>query len=124
MPTTGRAADDDRVATGDLDPGAAQDLDGGMGGRRQEPVIAEPQQPGIERMDAVDVLGRIDRVDDRAQPDRRRQRHLDDDPVDGRVGVELAEGRDDRPASVASPSSSTNPASIPTFAQPRRIRSR
>ena len=62
--------------------GAPQDLDRGVGRGRQEPVVAEPEQAGVQRMDAVDVLGRVDRVDDRAQPDRRRQRHLDDDAVD------------------------------------------
>ena len=118
------ATDDDRVAAGDLDPGPAQDLDRGMGRRRQEAVVAEAEQAGVERVDAVDVLGRVDRVDDRAQADRRRERHLDDDAVDRRVGVELADGRRRRGASVASPSSSTKPASMPTLAQPRRIRSR
>ena len=84
----GRAADDDGVRAGDLDPRASQDLDGGVGRRRQEPVVAEAQQAGVERVDAVDVLGRVDRVDDGAQPDRRRERHLDDDAVDAGVGVE------------------------------------
>ena len=81
---------------GDLDPGPAQDLDRGVGRRRQEAVVAEAEQAGVERMDAVDVLGRIDRVDDRAQADRRRERHLDDDAVDRRVVVEVADRRDDR----------------------------
>ena len=61
----GRTADDGRVAARDLDPGAAQDLDRGVRGGRQEPVVAEPQEAGIERVDAVDVLGRVDGVDDR-----------------------------------------------------------
>ena len=87
----GGAADDDGVLAGDLDPGAPEDLDGGVGRRRQEPVVAEAQQAGVERVDAVDVLGRIDRVDDGAQSDRRRERHLDDDAVDSRVVVELAD---------------------------------
>ena len=37
----GRAPDDDRVHARDLDRRAAQDLDRGVGGRRQEPVVAE-----------------------------------------------------------------------------------
>ena len=77
-----RATDDDRVAARDLDPGPPQDLDRGVGRRRQEPVVAEAEEAGVERVDPVDVLGRVDGVDDRAQPDRRRQRHLDDDAVD------------------------------------------
>ena len=68
----GRATDDHGLATLDLDARAAQDLDRGMGRRRQEAVVAEAQQTGVERVDAVDVLGRIDGVDDRAQADRRR----------------------------------------------------
>ena len=105
-------------------PGAAQDLDRGVGRRRQEAVVAEAQEAGVERVDAVDVLGRVDGVDDRAQADRRRQRHLDDDAVDGGVVVELRGAVATTAASVASPSSSTKPASMPTLAQPRRICSR
>ena len=90
----GGPTDDDGVPSGDLDPRAAQDLDRGVRGRRQEPVVAEAQQAGVEGMDPVDVLGRIDGVDDLAQPDRRRERHLDDDAVDRRVGVDLVERRD------------------------------
>ena len=90
-PDDRRPADDDGVATGDLDAGPAEDLDRGMRGGRQEAFIAEAEQAGVERMDAVDVLGRVDRVDDGAQPDRRRQRHLDDDPVDRRVVVQVAD---------------------------------
>ena len=89
----GRPADDDGALALDLDAGPAQDLDRGVGGRRQEAVVAEAQEAGVERVDPVDVLGRIDRVDDRPEPDRRRQRHLDDDPGDGRVGVERARSR-------------------------------
>ena len=124
IPTTGDRPMTTASLPCDLDPGPAQDLDRGVGGRRQEAVVAEAEEAGVERMDAVDVLGRIDRVDDRAQADRRRQRHLDDDAVDRRVVVELADGGGRRGASVASPSSSTKPASMPTLAQPRRIRSR
>ena len=91
-----RATDDHGVATGDLDARPAQDLDRGVGRGRQEPVVAEAQQPGVERVDAVDVLVRIDGVDDGAQADRRRQRHLDDDAIDAGVRVELADRGDDR----------------------------
>ena len=120
----GGAPDDDGVSPCDLDPGPAQDLDRRVRGRRQEAVIAEAQEPGVERVDPVDVLGRVDGVDDRPQPDGRRERHLDDDAIDGRIVVERTDRRRSTVASVASPSSSTKPASMPTFAQPRRIRSR
>ncbi len=91
----GGPADDDRVAALDLDPRPAEDLDRRMGRGGQEAVVAQAEETGVERVDAVDVLGRVDRVDDRAQADRRRERHLDDDAVDGRVVVELADGGDD-----------------------------
>ena len=81
-------------------PGPAEDLDRGVRGRGQEAVVAETQEPGVERVDAVDVLGRVDGVDDGPQPDRRRERHLDDDPVDDRVVVEGADrGRHPAPRS-------------------------
>ncbi len=95
-PDDGRAADHERVLAGDLDAGAPQDLDRRVGRRREEAVIAEAEEPRVEWMDPVDVLGRIDRVDDAPQTDRRRQRHLDDDPVDGRVGIEGRDGIDHR----------------------------
>ena len=95
MPTTVERPMTTASRPGDLDPGSAQDLDRRMRGRRQEAVIAQAQQAGVERVDAVDVLGRIDGVDDRAQPDRRRERHLDDQAVDRRVGVDGPDRRDD-----------------------------
>ncbi len=86
-----RTPDDDRRAALDLDPGPSQDLDGGMGRGGEEAVVAEPQQTGVERMDPVDVLCRIDRIDHGAEPDRGRERHLHDDAIDGRVLVERAD---------------------------------
>ena len=94
-PDDGRPADDDGVAPLDLDPRSAQDLDRGVGRGRQEAVVAEAKQPGVERMDPVDVLGRVDRVDDRSKPDGAREWHLDDDAVDGRVVVQVANRRRD-----------------------------
>ena len=49
-------------------------------------------------MDAVDVLGRIDRVGHRPRAGCRRQRHLDDDPADQRIVVELDDRRRRRAA--------------------------
>ena len=65
MPTTAERPMTTASAPGDLDPGSAQDLDRGVRGRRQEAVVAEAQQAGVERVDPVDVLGRVDGVDDR-----------------------------------------------------------
>ena len=95
QPDDSRSPDDDRVLALDLDPGAAQDLDRGMRRRRQEAVVPKAQQPRVEWMDPVDVLGGIDRVDDRTQADGRWQRHLDDDSVDTGVPVQGPDLLDD-----------------------------
>ena len=116
-------ADHDRVTAGDLDPGPPQDLDRGVRCRRQEPVVTQAEETRVQRMDPIDVLRRIDGVDDGAHPDRRRQRHLDDDAIHLGSAFSSRTAAVTR-ASVASPSSSTKPASMPTLAQPRRIRSR
>src|ERR1035437_7439273 len=83
-----RPADNDHALAGDIDARALEDLDRGLSRCRKEAVVAERQQAGVAWMDAVDVLGRVYRVDHCAQWDVGRQRHLDDDPGDGRVGVE------------------------------------
>src|SRR5450759_4338437 len=74
---------------GDLDAGPLQDLDGGLGRGRQDTVISERKQAGIAGVDTVDVLGRVDRIDDGAQRNVRGQWHLDDDPGHARVRVEI-----------------------------------
>src|SRR4029450_3884924 len=83
------AADDDHVAALDRDPLAAQQLDGADGGAGGGGGGAAQQQPSlVPRVQAVDVLGRVDGVLDldRVQPGRQRQ--LDQDAVDAVVGVE------------------------------------
>jgi hypothetical protein len=91
-------------------------------GGRQEAVVAEAEQAGVQRVDPVDVLGRIDRVDDRRSRMRRRQRHLDDDAIDRRVGVERRIARARRLRGLALELDEVG--LDPTFAQPRRICSR
>ena len=118
------ATDDDRVAAGDLDPGAAQDLDRGMRRRRQESVVAER---GAGRRSA-DGSRRCPWPGRCASMTARRRivggsgiwtmtPSTVGSAFSSRIGATTA-------ASVASPSSSTNPASMPTLAQPRRMRSR
>ena len=58
---------------------------------RHQRVEAGRKPAGVHRMEAVDVLGRVDRLDHPRRVDLRRQRQLDQDPVDLRVGVELAD---------------------------------
>ena len=55
------------------------------GSKRRQPGR---QAAGIHRMEAVDVLGRIDRGDDLLRIDLLRQRQLHQDAVDGGIGVE------------------------------------
>ena len=55
---------------------------------------------GIDRVEAVDVLGRIDRGDDLLRVDVRGQRQLHQDAVHRRIGVQRA-----RPAPAARPRS-------------------
>src|SRR5829696_7646960 len=81
-------ADDDHVAALDRDPLAAQQLDDADGRAGGEPGVAAQQPALVLRVEAVDVLGRVDGVLDldRVQPGRQRQ--LDQDAVDLLVGVE------------------------------------
>ncbi len=44
-------------------------------------------------MDAVDVLARIDRGENLARVEPARQRELNQDPVDGGIGVQLGDQR-------------------------------
>ena len=90
-----RAADDHRLASGDRDVVPEEHLDRGVGGGGEEAAEAEPEEAGVHRVDPVDVLGRVDRVDHRAKADTRREGHLDDDPGDVRVHVEVADRRGD-----------------------------
>ena len=85
------AADDDGAAARQLHPGALEELDRRVGGGRQEAVVAEGQEAGVQGVDAVDVLRRVEGVDDDPQRDRGRQRLLDDDAGDRALG---AEGQD------------------------------
>ena len=61
---------------------------------RRQRRQARRQAPGIDRMKAVDVLGRIDGGDHLLRVDLRRQRELHQDAVHGRIGVEPADQRE------------------------------
>ena len=65
------------------------DLDRRLRAGRQESLVAQRHQAGVERMDPVDVLGGHDRVGQDAQRNVPRQRLLHDDPGDLGVVVEL-----------------------------------
>ena len=72
-------------------------------------------------MDAVDVLGGIERVDDGRERDPLGQRHLDDDPGDERVAVEALDLGARACVDDARPGISTSRPSMPTFSHDRRI---
>jgi SAM-dependent methyltransferase len=82
------ATDHHGVAAGEGDARALQHLHRGLGGGRQEAIVTQLHEAGVARVQTVDVLARGDRVDDRAERDPLGQRHLDDDPGDGRIGVQ------------------------------------
>ena len=92
-----RLADD--VAAADHDRVRALELDAVLVEEREHPERrpghvrggAREQQPGIDGMEAVDVLDRIDGADDAALVDLRGQRQLDEDAVDRVVGVQLGD---------------------------------
>ena len=52
------------------------------------PRRADHQCPGIERMKAIDILVRVDRIDDRAGINVFGQRQLHQDAVDRGIGVQ------------------------------------
>ena len=54
---------------------------------------AAGEAPGIVGMQAVDILGGIDRVDDRFGVDRFRQRQLHENAVHGGIAIELSNHR-------------------------------
>ncbi len=86
------AAHDRGMLPGQLDARALEQLDRGMCGGRQVALVAERQQAGVERVDAVDVLARVERVEHDAQGDAVRERLLHDDAGHLRVGVESFDG--------------------------------
>ena len=72
---------------------AAQQLEdaGGRGG--DEARLVEPEAADVHRVEAVDVLVRIDAVEDAAPRQMGRQRKLHQDAVDRVVGVERVDER-------------------------------
>jgi hypothetical protein len=55
---------------------------------RQERGPPREEASGVHGMEAVDILGRIDRLDHLRFVDLLREGELDEDPVDGVVGIE------------------------------------
>ena len=81
------------MPAGERDAVPAQRLDDPGGGAGDEAGLVEPEPADVHRVEAVDVLLRVDPVEDVARRQARGQRQLDEDAVDPRVGVELVEER-------------------------------
>ena len=66
----------------------------GVPGTSAGPAEGEPS--GVHRMEAVDVLGGADRLDHGVLVEVVGHRQLDEQPVDGVVGVDLGDEREQR----------------------------
>ena len=93
-----RLADDvrppqhDRSGPLGLDPAVLEQLLHAQRGAGDEPGPADGQQAGVLGVEAVDVLARVDPLDDPSFVDVVRQRQLHEEAVDGRIGVEGLDG--------------------------------
>ena len=89
-----RAAEHDGPAPLERAPRSASSRRDDAGRRarheRRPPLVEEAD---VGRVEAVDVLGRVDEVEEGAPVERRRQRQLEQDAVDVLVGVELRDER-------------------------------
>ena len=83
------AADHDRVRALELDAVLVEQREHAERCSRHVRRRAGEQQPGVDGMEAVDVLDRIDGADDAPLVDLAGQRQLDEDPVDRVVRVQL-----------------------------------
>ena len=88
-----RGADDDAVLALRGDAGLLEQARHAVRRAGPHQRVAQRQPADVERMEAIDVLGRIDRLDDVAFVDVIGQRHLHQDAVDRVVGVHLLDQR-------------------------------
>ena len=88
-------ADDDRRLAGKrvAERPFQQNHAAGRRARQHRAPVATHEPPGIDRMQAVDVLFRPDRLDHRRLVEMRRQRQLHQDAMDRRIGVERLHDR-------------------------------
>ena len=89
-----RPAEDDGVEAGKLRAHRFDQQEGALRRARNEARLSEKKPAGVCRREAVHVLRRIDLADDAVRIDMRRQGHLDENAVDGVVGVEAAHQRE------------------------------
>src|SRR3954447_26363216 len=87
------AAYDDRLGTLERDPVLGQERHDPERGRRHERRPPEVELAGVEGMETVYVLDRVDRADQPRLVEVRWKRKLNEDSVDCLVGVQLREER-------------------------------
>ena len=90
------AADHDGVLALDVHPRELDQLDDAVGRARQEAALPDEHLADVDGREAVDVLLRRDRVDDRLVADVLRHGQLHEDAVDRRIGVEVLHELDER----------------------------
>ena len=86
------APDDDNVATLHRHAVVAEQLDDPGGGAGKRPLDAHDEPTEVHRVEAVDVLVRVDGEQRGELVEVTRQRDLDEEGVDGRVAVEPLDG--------------------------------
>src|SRR5215210_2934044 len=87
------AADHDRIGALQPDPVLVQQREHAERRPRHVPGRPGEQEPRVDRVEAVDVLHRVDRLDHALLGDLVGERQLHEDPVDRGVGVQLADQR-------------------------------
>ena len=112
-----RAADDDGLGALERDVVAAQQLHHAGRRARAQAGAALGQQPGGDRREAVDVLGRVDQLGQRGAVDLRRRRQLEQDARDRRVVVEALQQPLDLVVRARRAASRWSKPSMPTSAE-------
>ena len=91
-----RAAEHDRFHARQIGMNAAQQDHAACGGAGHQTGLPVPQPPDIDRVKAVDILGRIDRTDHRVPIGSGGQGQLHEDAVNPLVGVQPCNQLQDR----------------------------
>src|SRR6185312_7069627 len=86
--------DDHRVLATHRTIGVAKQGHHALGRARAQAEAAQREAAHVHRLEAIHVLAGVDAVDQRVLVDVLRQRRLHQDAVDGRIGVELVDQRE------------------------------
>ena len=85
------SAQDDRTGTTRFDPGVNQQFADTQRRARDEPRSSCSQEPKIKRVEAIDVLERVNPLDHGRLVDRLRQRELHEDAMNSRIGIQAVD---------------------------------